>query len=78
MNAVVPLHVVPNGDQVQHLLEEDCICGPRIEMHPRWDRPLVVHHSLDGREAAELSTLEVEEGCGGQGCPECSGGGDDA
>lgn len=52
-------HVVPDNDAVPHDLDEDCVCGPRVEMVQRdcgctgW---LYVHHSLDGREASEQAT----------------------
>lgn len=48
-------HAVPIGDLIDHVLT-DCPCGPRTEAvaHPDgsfgW---IVVHHSLDGREASE-------------------------
>lgn len=51
------IHVYPVDDHVEHVTdgEEGCICGPRVEIVERdqglaW---LVVHHSLDGREAQE-------------------------
>jgi hypothetical protein len=52
----VPLHVVPavGTDQIQHELDENCVCGPQIELALRRDGSfagsIVVHHSLDGRE----------------------------
>lgn len=47
------VHVVPEqgSDVVMHDLDMDCICGPHVEFTD--GRPLVTHHSLDGREASE-------------------------
>lgn len=53
------VHVVPVGDLMEHDVESvDCVCGPNVQyvdddgdMYPRG--PLVVHYSLDGREANE-------------------------
>ena len=48
-------HVTPINDLIQHT-DDDCACGPRIEPVPRDDGScgwLIVHHSLDGREATE-------------------------
>lgn len=45
-STVVAEHVVPVGDVHEHPASTDCLCGPRVEM-------VVVHHSLDGREAGE-------------------------
>ena len=52
------IHVVPIGDVIEHP-DDDCPCGPSYEYvdpdtgatYP--DGPLVVHHSLDGRENRE-------------------------
>lgn len=45
------VHVVPVDDDIEHETDSlDCICGPKVEFH---ERPLVVHASLDGREAHE-------------------------
>jgi hypothetical protein len=45
------VHVTPCGDWIEHNHDGlDCICGPTVEFH---ERPLVVHMSLDGREAHE-------------------------
>lgn len=50
-------HVYPDGDLIEHDTDgSDCLCGPRNEAVPREDGSfgwLVVHHSLDGREAHE-------------------------
>ncbi len=52
-----PVHVYPVGDLVEHDTSgEPCVCGPIDEPVGRDDGSfgwLVVHHSLDGREAAE-------------------------
>lgn len=52
------LHVTPEGDAITHELDDDCVCGPRVEWQDpdtgeSYDEKLVVHHSLDGREATE-------------------------
>lgn len=39
-----------------HILDEDCICGPRVEVVKREDGSIgwvIIHHSLDGREFNE-------------------------
>ena len=51
-------HVIPINDLVDHDTsdEQDCICGPDHEPVMRDDGSngwLIVHHSLDGREAHE-------------------------
>lgn len=52
-----PVHVVPVGDLIEHDTEgEDCACGPASQPVVRDDGSvgwMVVHHSLDGREAHE-------------------------
>lgn len=53
------VHVLPVGDAITHTDTPDCVCGPDVEYadpedgvtYP--DGPLVIHHSLDGREARE-------------------------
>jgi hypothetical protein len=51
------VHVHPIDDLVEHVTSgDDCVCGPTIEPVPREDGSigwLMVHHSLDGREATE-------------------------
>ncbi|MCA1571994.1 MAG: hypothetical protein LC798_17115 [Chloroflexi bacterium] len=51
------VHVFPLGDLVDHDTDGgECPCGPRNEPVKRDDGSfgwLVVHHSLDGREAHE-------------------------
>ncbi len=56
------VHVYPENDGIEHDIESlDCLCGPMVEFKdPADDQtyangPLVVHHSLDGREANEGS-----------------------
>jgi len=45
-------HIYPAGDLIEHELEgDDCPCGPRVEFVEGGQ--VVVHHSLDGREANE-------------------------
>jgi hypothetical protein len=50
-------HVLPAGDLIEHVnTGDDCPCGPRVEPVFREDGSngwLIVHHSLDGREAPE-------------------------
>ena len=49
------VHVAPINDLIEHT-DADCACGTRTEPVPRDDGSygwLVVHHSLDGREATE-------------------------
>lgn len=50
------LHVHPRADLIGHEMTGDCACGPQARLVTREDRPdgwLIVHHSLDGREARE-------------------------
>ena len=57
------VHVLPMSDKIEHQLDVDCVCGPRVEwVNPDTDEthpngPLVVHHSLDGREKAEVEAV---------------------
>jgi hypothetical protein len=44
---VSAVHVIPRDDLIDHTAADDCPCGPRSE---GW---LLVHASLDGREAHE-------------------------
>jgi len=47
------LHVRPLGDLIEHP-DDACVCGPRVEeINGNF---LLVHHSLDGREADEQRT----------------------
>lgn len=49
------VHVVPVGDLCEHTYD-DCICGPRSELKSRADGSdgwVIIHNSLDGREAGE-------------------------
>lgn len=52
------LHIVPVLDQIEHT-DEDCPCGPDVKYvdpvpgETYAPGPLVIHHSLDGREARE-------------------------
>lgn len=50
-------HVYPIRDHIEHITEGDeCPCGPTPEPVKREDGSvawIVVHHSLDGREATE-------------------------
>lgn len=54
---VSTVHVVPINDLVEHETDcDDCVCGPTIEAVFREDGSngwLILHHSLDGREADE-------------------------
>lgn len=54
------VHVYPSADLVEHDTESlECVCGPDLEyVDPKTGStypsgPLVVHHSLDGREERE-------------------------
>lgn len=50
------VHVVPVDDVIAHDYSDECVCGPAAEPVKRDDGSVgwvVVHHSLDGREAAE-------------------------
>jgi hypothetical protein len=50
------IHVKPVGDLIEHESTEECVCGPATEAVFRDDGStgwMVVHHSLDGREATE-------------------------
>ena len=50
------LHILPRNDLIEHETTEDCPCGITTEPVEREDGSmgwLHVHHSLDGREAAE-------------------------
>lgn len=52
----IPLHVIPRQDDVEHVATDDCLCGPQAQPVVREDGSVGwvhVHHSLDGREAAE-------------------------
>jgi hypothetical protein len=55
----VTVHVKPINDAIPHDDSAGCICGPDVEYidpdtgctYP--NGPLVIHHSLDGRETRE-------------------------
>lgn len=51
------VHARPRNDLIWHPLTEDCVCGPAMEVCYRIvddaPVPLLMHHSLDGREADE-------------------------
>lgn len=46
------VHVWPDSDAVEHDLVGVCVCGPRLVEQANGN-VIVVHHSLDGREASE-------------------------
>ncbi len=51
------LHVLPANDLIEHETTDDCPCGVTTEPVEREDGSmgwLHIHHSLDGREAAEV------------------------
>lgn len=53
---VGPVHIVPDGDLIEHTLCSACVCGPRAEPVKQDDGSIdwvYVHHSLDGRELAQ-------------------------
>lgn len=46
------VHVLPINDLLEHEEEgDDCPCGPAVEFVEGGQ--VIVHHSLDGREASE-------------------------
>ena len=50
------VHVVPIGDLIGHDLTDACACGTRTDPVERDDGSIgwvIVHNSLDGREATE-------------------------
>jgi hypothetical protein len=50
------VHVHPVDDLIDHILTDECPCGPERRPVKRDDGSvgwLTVHHSLDGREATE-------------------------
>jgi hypothetical protein len=50
------VHVTPIDDLIEHEISEDCPCGPWPDAVRRDDGSVgwvLVHHSLDGREAHE-------------------------
>jgi hypothetical protein len=46
-------HIVPLDDWREHELRLACWC------HPVWDEGVVVHHSMDGREAYERGERQL-------------------
>lgn len=47
------LHVVPLGDAVEYVSDDDCLCGPTatpVKVGDGSVQWLMIHHSLDGRE----------------------------
>ena len=51
------VHVIPKDDLTEHEITEDCVCGPTLDPVKRGDGSIgwvVIHHSLDGREADEV------------------------
>lgn len=46
-------HILPLNDLVEHVASDDCICGPAVQLEDIGR--MVVHHSLDGREAEEYN-----------------------
>ena len=47
------IHIVPIGDLREHVADRACWCHPADEI----DEPdILIHHSLDGREAFENGT----------------------
>lgn len=50
------IHTVPVNDLIEHDTDIGCVCGPDIQPVEREGGSIafvVVHHSLDGREATE-------------------------
>lgn len=51
------VHVTPIDDLIEHEESEDCVCVPRttlIHCDDGSDGWVITHHSLDGRELAEV------------------------
>ncbi len=49
-------HVLPVSDRIEHVIDDDCPCGPDTEAVFREDSSngwVITHHSLDGREHHE-------------------------
>jgi hypothetical protein len=53
------VHVTPVNDLIEHEeVSDNCVCGPTTEPVERDDGSigwLITHHSLDNREAKEVS-----------------------
>jgi hypothetical protein len=50
------VHVLPGNDLIEHLLSDDCVCGPVCEPLPHDDGTFswhYLHSSFDGREDDE-------------------------
>ena len=50
------MHVIPVRDMIEHVSNDDCLCGPTEVPIERDDGSVgwvTMHHSLDGREASE-------------------------
>lgn len=49
------VHVTPRADLIAHELTDDCPCGPHTQHvpDPEGDGWVIIHNSLDGREAGE-------------------------
>ena len=55
------LHVVPIGDLVEHVSDDDCLCGPTAKPIKADDGSvqwIMIHHSLDDREQIEVDQRE--------------------
>lgn len=55
------LNVVPTNDHIPHLMNEECVCGPKFEEFKDNDHIsglFLIHNSLDGREFVERQTTE--------------------
>lgn len=51
MSLVERVHVYPEGDLHEHVLQDNCWCVPSVK--PEGAGFVVVHHALDGRESHE-------------------------
>lgn len=52
------MHVLPVNDIVEHVTNDECVCGPTSEAVKRDNGSIgwvVVHHAVDGREDDEQS-----------------------
>ena len=56
------LHVIPNNDEQEHELSQNCKCNPETKWQDEdgtiFTSPMVVHNAFDCREASEVITGE--------------------
>lgn len=46
------MHVIPLNDLISHVVQGDCVCGPRVKYLDEGNK-MFIHASLDGRELKE-------------------------